>query len=300
MPFFSIVIPTYNRADFLEETINSALQQTFRDFEIVLIDDGSTDNTADLIREKFGNNPQVRYYYQENKERGAARNNGIKKSRGKYIIFFDSDDIMHDDHLITLYERLQREPDTNYIATKYDFGNKDKRYPNNDFKSVVDGKYGITLFLKGNLLACNFCVRKDNPHLILFNENRSFNVMEDWVFLIQNLQHEMITIIDKVTITMNDHDNRSMKSDNHLIIDKRLKAMNLIIEKVKLDSFQLMLLKAFSYYFCAIHSYLDNDRKKGLYFLWQATKAYRINKKFIALFLKILVGRRFIVWLKNR
>jgi len=87
----SVIIPTYNRANLLPRAINSVLNQTFRDFEIVVVDDGSTDNTREIL-EPFIKSNQIRYFYQKNKGPSAARNLGIKNSKGEYIAFLDSDD----------------------------------------------------------------------------------------------------------------------------------------------------------------------------------------------------------------
>lgn len=86
----SVIIPTYNCAKFICEAIDSVLTQTYRDFEIIVIDDGSNDNTADLLK-KYGNNI-IRYIYQKNEGLSAARNRGICESTGEYIAFLDSDD----------------------------------------------------------------------------------------------------------------------------------------------------------------------------------------------------------------
>jgi glycosyltransferase involved in cell wall biosynthesis len=90
VPKVSIVIPTYNRARCVGNAVESVLSQTFEDFEILVVDDGSTDNTKDVLKKYAGN---IRYIYQENQERCIARNNGIKHSKGEYIAFLDSDDI---------------------------------------------------------------------------------------------------------------------------------------------------------------------------------------------------------------
>jgi len=90
VPRVSVVIPTYNSAAMVEEAIESVLAQTYRDFEIVVIDDGSTDNTEDVAY-RFGE--RVRYFKQENQGVSAARNIGIKQSLGEYVAFLDSDDL---------------------------------------------------------------------------------------------------------------------------------------------------------------------------------------------------------------
>lgn len=89
-PFFSIIIPTYNREKFLKIAVDSVLNQTFTDFELIIIDDGSNDNTKQMIAE-FANS-KIRYIHQEHKGIPFARNLGVKNTKGKYIAFLDSDD----------------------------------------------------------------------------------------------------------------------------------------------------------------------------------------------------------------
>lgn len=101
MPLVSVIIPTFNRANRLTEAVDSVFQQTLRDFEIIIVDDGSRDNTRDIVLRKYGN--KIRYLYLEHK--GVPRRNaGIKVSKGKYIAFLDDDDLW-------LHEKLSRQID---------------------------------------------------------------------------------------------------------------------------------------------------------------------------------------------
>jgi len=93
----SIIIPTYNYARYIERAISSALCQTYENIEIIIIDDGSTDNTK-MVVDRF-NDQRVRYYYQNNKGACAARNHGIRKAKGDYILFEDADDFIEPKHL---------------------------------------------------------------------------------------------------------------------------------------------------------------------------------------------------------
>ncbi|OQX85235.1 MAG: hypothetical protein B6D55_07685 [Candidatus Omnitrophica bacterium 4484_70.2] len=95
MPKVSVIIPTYNREKYLPEAINSVLNQTYKDFEIIIVDDGSRDNTKEVVESFMKKYPHIpiRYFYQENKGPAAARNRGIKEAKGEYIAFLDSDDI---------------------------------------------------------------------------------------------------------------------------------------------------------------------------------------------------------------
>ena len=91
-PLISVIIPTHNNAEIIKETIESALNQTFKDFEIIVINDGSTDNTADVLR-PYINSGKIIYLYQDYSGPTVARNRGIETSKGKYIAFLDSDDL---------------------------------------------------------------------------------------------------------------------------------------------------------------------------------------------------------------
>ena len=106
--FFSIIIPSYNRAKFLQSTINSVQKQTFTDWECIVVDDGSTDNTQEVVEKITKEDVRVKYIYQENAERGAARNNGAANANGEYFCFLDSDDSFLENHLQTLYDAIQK------------------------------------------------------------------------------------------------------------------------------------------------------------------------------------------------
>ena len=90
MPKVSVVIPTYNRAHLICETIDSILAQTYKDYEIIVVDDGSTDNTQEVLK-RYGD--KVRYFYQQNQGQASAWNFAVRQSSGEYIALLDSDDL---------------------------------------------------------------------------------------------------------------------------------------------------------------------------------------------------------------
>lgn len=102
MPFFSIIIPTYNRAHILQRAIHSIITQSFRDYEIIIVDDGSTDKTKQVVHGI--EDESIHYILQDNKGVCAARNAGVKHSKGSYLIFLDSDDVLFEDALIHYYQ----------------------------------------------------------------------------------------------------------------------------------------------------------------------------------------------------
>ncbi|HXF75779.1 MAG TPA: glycosyltransferase [Methylomirabilota bacterium] len=111
-PAVSVVVATYNRAYLLPETIDSILRQKFQDFELIVVDDGSTDGTRAVV-ERYG--PRVRYLCQDNRGPSAARNLGVKHARASWISFQDSDDLCAAEHLEALYGYARAHPECGMV-----------------------------------------------------------------------------------------------------------------------------------------------------------------------------------------
>ncbi|MFQ5865343.1 MAG: glycosyltransferase [bacterium] len=104
----SVIIPTYNRLPFLKEAVESVLNQSYRNLELILVDDGSTDGTKDFAA-KLGN--RIKYVYKKNGGPSSARNRGIREAGGRFITFLDSDDLWHKDKLKVEIEFMQSHPE---------------------------------------------------------------------------------------------------------------------------------------------------------------------------------------------
>jgi glycosyltransferase involved in cell wall biosynthesis len=145
-PAVSVIVATFNRALFLPETIDSILMQSFQDFELIVVDDGSTDNTREIV-DRYG--PRLQYLYQENRGPSAARNLGVKHARAPWIAFQDSDDLSLANHLESLYRYTREFPDCGMV-----FGNG--RYigaPEHDRDTIIPAKKSRRLAEKGVRLA---------------------------------------------------------------------------------------------------------------------------------------------------
>ena len=103
-PFFSIVIPVYNRQDFIGKTIESVLAQSFSNWQLIVVDDGSSDNTGNIVK-SFGDR-RIHYIYQQNSERSASRNNAVQWAQANFICFLDSDDRYLPNHLTNLHNAI--------------------------------------------------------------------------------------------------------------------------------------------------------------------------------------------------
>ena len=108
MSAISVIIPVYNVEKYLNACIESVLSQSFNDYEIILVDDGSTDNSGALCDEFAAKYDSISVIHQENKGLGGARNTGIDAAKGSYILFLDSDDTIDPDCLKICYEKAEK------------------------------------------------------------------------------------------------------------------------------------------------------------------------------------------------
>ena len=105
LPLVSVIIPCYNVSDFVEKCIQSVLVQSYDNLEIIIVNDGSTDDTGEKIK-TFLYDERIRYIVQENKGLSGARNTGLDIMKGDYVCFIDSDDVIHKDYVKILYKNL--------------------------------------------------------------------------------------------------------------------------------------------------------------------------------------------------
>jgi glycosyltransferase involved in cell wall biosynthesis len=118
MPNVSVVIPTYNRANYVLDAVESVRNQTYQDFEIIVIDDGSTDNTREVLSRLIDEEAIV-YHYQENSGESSARNRGISLAKGTYIAFLDSDDLFQPTKLEKQVDYLDNYPNDAFVHSWY-------------------------------------------------------------------------------------------------------------------------------------------------------------------------------------
>lgn len=136
--FFSIIIPLYNKAEYIVDTLNSALLQTYSNFEIIIINDGSSDNSLDLVKKI--NHPNITIINQENQGVSVARNNGIKKAKGNYIAFLDADDYWYPNHLSKILESIKKHPEEFVFCNNYEIYYYKNKFKKTSFTFNTKGK----------------------------------------------------------------------------------------------------------------------------------------------------------------
>lgn len=109
MPRFSVIVPVYNRIGEVEDLLKSLAEQSCKDFEVVLVEDGSTER-CDQVARKYAEKVDVKYFYKENEGRSIARNYGLERAQGDYFVFFDSDCVIPPDYFATLSRFLDENP----------------------------------------------------------------------------------------------------------------------------------------------------------------------------------------------
>lgn len=180
-PLFSVVIPAYNASYFIRNTLDSVRFQTFDDYEIIIVNDGSRDDTLEVVKAYFTDFPNLSYKLinQENKGIGAARNIGIKEAKGEFVAFLDADDKWYKNKLLKVKSYLEENSDIDFICHD-EYWIEDGSI----IKKVTYGPYKTykELLLKGNCISTSATVVSKNKLLEagLFSENLDFNGVEDY------------------------------------------------------------------------------------------------------------------------
>ena len=123
---FSVIMPAYNAALYIKNSINSVLNQTFGDFEILIVDDGSTDDTKEIVNSV--KDDRIHYIYQRNGGVSSARNTGISNAKGEYICFLDADDLWKPNHLEVIEKLIEKYPAADVFLTGHEILLRDGRF----------------------------------------------------------------------------------------------------------------------------------------------------------------------------
>lgn len=191
-PLVSIIIPAYNYANFISETILSIQKQTHTNWEALIIDDGSTDNTKDIVTDFAKSDSRIKYIYQTNKGLPAARNTGIKASEGVYIQFLDADDLLSESKLEVQVKYMQQNQNTDisYTHAHY-FKDSDKNIFYSDInlstknwmpKLNGSGRIILEKLIEFNIMPVNSALVKRNLFNTVGYQNEDLKSLEDWEF----------------------------------------------------------------------------------------------------------------------
>jgi glycosyltransferase involved in cell wall biosynthesis len=229
--FFSLIIPTYNRAGHIAKAIHSVLSQPFSDYEIIVIDDGSTDHTREVITAIAKTNSAIKYVMKKHEERSIARNHGVALASGKYIGFLDSDDIQYQNHLTVAYELLKRNsfPEVGHLGYELIDHAGNSLLIRNDFDTSSRDDLIHENKMHGNAIF----IRKDVADQVHFIPSVFATVSEDWYVWLRLAARYPFHFDNAVTSAVVQHNDRSL---NKIDPDKLIASTEVVIEYLKGDN----------------------------------------------------------------
>lgn len=295
-PKVSIIIPAYNASEYIKNCLDSCIKQDHDNVEIIVIDDGSTDNTRDIV--KSYSDRRIKYLYKENGGSASARNLGIRNSSGDYIIFLDSDDLILPNRITAHIKSLQNK---DKIITYSDFRYIKNHNNNNEYKHKFKFYSGDVLdkMLYKNFIPTNCATypRSFIDDIGIFNEE--IRNCEDTEFLIRALlAGYKVEYLDKVLAYYRLHEGSKSKEKvkNYSNYIKILKLFENKIDKKLLN-------RAIAYNECNIGRYLikSGEFKKGMSYIKKSFKHLppNIHLGLIYIFLYKIFGVQFINYISN-
>lgn len=274
-PFFSVILPTYNRAHFLSKAIRSVINQSYENWELIIVDDGSTDNTQRVVSEFQINDSRIKYFYQENAERSAARNNGISKAKGKWICFLDSDDYFNSTNLENWFN-VVREKDGNESVFFGQLDNGKKFY-----NGLTGKKENIQFLFENPLVPLRVCVNRKCFELFLFDTR--FRVAEDSILWMSMATKFSMSFSNHICGKYVIHDNNTV--DKGYISSREMyKNLKCFFSENKLV-YKSISTKRYLKYLSRIMTnisksyFIEGRRLKAIYFLVRAIVCSPINEQ---------------------
>lgn len=211
--------------------LGSIMTQTFTDFEVIVVDDGSTDETQEVVKEWEAKDSRITYFQKVNEERSIARNFGIDRANGKYVNFLDSDDVMYPQHFETAYRLLARHqfPEVGHLGFEIVDSLGKSILTRNNFDHSVKEK-----LIHDNVLHCNaIFIRNEVAKAIRFIDSPFAILAEDWYVWLRLAARYPIYFDNSITSAVIQHEGRSLKNVDP---DRLTKNTEVIVSHLQRDS----------------------------------------------------------------
>lgn len=263
---FTVIIPTYNRADLIQKTIESVLNQTYKKFEIIVVDNSSTDNTREVLTPLIEQGKINFVQNSRNYERSKSRNIGMELAKGDFVTFLDSDDLMGPNCLQDVYDHVLKNEGKQLLFNRYAYVNQ-RGEQLFCYQPKINISFPFQQILVGNFLACiGVFISRKLYHTYRFVEDIDIIGSEDWLFWIEILHKEKdIHMIDKINSYIVDHENRTMKKIDPVALEKRVGIIKEALEfRMNIDTADLRRFEKYSAVLVANGFYEANSLKKSL------------------------------------
>ena len=291
---FSVVIPLYNKVEHIKRSIDSVLEQSYSDFEIVVVNDGSTDGSGELVK-KY-NDKRIKLIEQDNAGVSIARNTGISNSNGLYIAFLDADDFWYPDFLDTIKNLIEKYPKAGAYATAYKVKEKDGKYYNLNFsplppypwEGIIQNYFSCLASGNHSVRTSAICIKRK-----IFDEigffDPCFKIGEDTDMWIRAFLKNKIAFSTKIqaiyyedTINKFDVNKYEFADDLQRLIDRLL--CKEYLEKIPLKYQKLYIKSVGNKIFDLIKRFVYlGDKKAALRCYCEKHKYINFSNKFIAL-----------------
>jgi glycosyltransferase involved in cell wall biosynthesis len=278
----SVIIPLYNKGGCIENTIQSVLNQSYTNFELIVVDDGSTDNSVEVV--KSFNDNRIVLYQKENGGVSSARNYGIDKVKGNWIFFLDADDTIEDKCLESLFYLSIQYPLSVIATSNYqiiDINNKSvRKVCKGNSEEIIKNPYKAIWLHKIEPRTGNTIIRKDWIQKTGYY-NIDISIYEDMEFILRLCRDAIIAYSPKVLFSYE-------KSNSELsVIDKPLESHYSYDIDLNKGSFYEKLIKAEIVYI-QLRRYLSIGNKKRVVQLWGINKRHLFIISYAALYRKII------------
>lgn len=288
---FSVIIPVYNRIDRLEGVLRSFRNQEFQNFEIIIVDDGSKPEVADALDRLRSDKVSVMHI--QNSERGAARNAGARIAKGRYLNFFDSDDLAYPDHLAKAAGVI-KDGEPGVFSFGFDWLDANEQR----FKSTVPSGCPFRILVDRNDFQCNTVfIRRDVWEEEPFNEDRELAASEDWELWLRLAANYKWRVFPYVTAGLVDHADRSVRTmDVDAIEQRKLRMLDYVFGNPhlahKLAPYKDRM-ESRTWTYIALHAALAGQKKRARQCLKKArgiSASVLFTKRFYATLKHILFG----------
>jgi glycosyltransferase involved in cell wall biosynthesis len=232
-PLISVVIPTYNRAHVIKRAINSVINQTYLNWELIIVDDGSIDNTNNVIKH-YLEDERIKYYKIKNSGASATRNYGIKKSQGKYVSFLDSDDEYQEDRLNYQYNKMIQNKVSVSLSNAIISINGTKTLKNNPKSKDAFPIFHYKDIKRRIISASVILMKKEIANKVLFDKKLPSSNDLDFILRVLN-KNKVLYISRKLTIIHKKFEERRLSSN----FSGKITGYNLILKKIKRHVYNL-------------------------------------------------------------
>ncbi|MCF8321923.1 MAG: glycosyltransferase [Flavobacterium sp.] len=306
-PEVSVIIPAYNALDYIQESIDSVIAQTFTNWELLVIDDGSTDGTSGLIKDYCNRDKRIKYFHQENGKQGKARNIGIANAKGIYIAFLDADDFWMPEKLKIQLEIIQLEKADLVFSDCYMFHDNnvlDRTIKKNIPNITLKGNEALELFLQANRIPIlTVLVKKEKILLVhAFSEKSLIQNAEDYHLWLKLLISGCVFYGSKKTLASYRIHSKSVTNNNYSSGNKKIEVFFDLLNSntgVKIIMLKALKKEFINEYKGRLYSKLDLSIMIDKNCLYIHKQRYLFFYKFLNFFFATKITKRLLIYLLN-